>query len=71
MLLLVSLPLDQSLIFWKILLAKQTVYSQQMLQPRPVKQITPQGIWNENEILKVLLSFNLFIIKGGIVPVDL
>lgn len=38
--------LDQSLIFWKILLAKQTVYSLQMLQQRPVKRITPQGIWN-------------------------
>lgn len=34
---------NQSLIFWKILLAKQTVYSLQMLQQRPVKRITPQG----------------------------
>lgn len=45
-----ALPLDQSLIFWKILLVKLTVYSRLTLQQRPAKQITPQGTvkleWN-------------------------
>lgn len=43
--------LDQSLTFWKIHLVKQTVYSLQIRQQRPVKRITLQGIWNLNEIV--------------------
>lgn len=70
--LLVSPVLDQSPIFWKTLRAKQTVYSLQMLQQRPVKQITPQGIWNQNEILNAALIYVVIIeSQGGFVPVAL